>query len=40
MNAAEVLRIVDSMHRDKNIPKEVIFEGIEAALAAAARKHF
>ena len=40
MNNAELLRIVDSMHRDKNIPKEVIFEGIEAALQLAARKHF
>ncbi len=40
MNNNELLRIVDSMHRDKNIPKEVIFEGIEAALQLAARKHF
>jgi N utilization substance protein A len=40
MNGTELLRIVDSMHRDKNIPKEVIFEGIEAALQLAARKHF
>src|SRR5205809_515555 len=32
MNGADLLRIIDQMHRDKNIPKEVIFEGIEAAL--------
>jgi N utilization substance protein A len=40
MNGEEVLRIVDMMHRDKNIPKEVIFTGIEQALQLAARKHF
>lgn len=40
MNGPELLRIVDSMHREKNIPKEVIFDGIEAALLLAARKHF
>jgi hypothetical protein len=31
MNSAEVLRLVDVMHREKNIPKDVIFEGIQAA---------
>jgi N utilization substance protein A len=40
MNGPELLRIVDSMHREKNIPKDVIFDGIEAALLLAARKHF
>jgi regulator of RNase E activity RraA len=25
MNAAEVLRIVDSLHREKNIDKEIVF---------------
>jgi N utilization substance protein A len=40
MNGPEILRIVDAMHRDKNIPKEVIFEGIESALLLAARKHY
>ncbi|HMP60497.1 MAG TPA: transcription termination factor NusA [Gemmatales bacterium] len=40
MNGPEVLRIVDAIHRDKNIPKEIIFEGIESALLLAARKHF
>ncbi len=40
MNGTELLRIVDAMHRDKNIPKDIIFEGIEAALQLAARKHF
>jgi N utilization substance protein A len=36
----ELVRIVDSIHRDKNIPKEVLFEGIQSALATAARKHY
>lgn len=40
MNASEVLRIVDSLHRDKNIPKEIVFVAIESALVSAARKHF
>src|SRR6516165_6883847 len=40
MNGADVLRIVDMMHREKNIPKEVIFEGIEAALQLATEKHY
>jgi N utilization substance protein A len=40
MNGPELLRIVDAMHREKNIPKEIIFDGIEAALLLAARKHF
>src|SRR5437879_11030075 len=40
MNGTDVLRIVDLMHREKNIPKEVIFEGIEAALQLATEKHY
>lgn len=40
MNANEVLRIVDSLHRDKSIAKEVVFRAIESALVSAARKHF
>lgn len=40
MNATEILRIVDAIHRDKNIDKEVVFEGIEAALISAAKKHY
>ena len=36
----EVLRIVDSIHRDKNIDKEIVFQGIEMALLSAARKFF
>lgn len=40
MNASEVLRIVDSLHREKNIDKEIVFVAIESALVSAARKHF
>jgi N utilization substance protein A len=40
MNGAELLRIVDAIHRDKNIDKEIVFEGIEQAIVSAARKHY
>ena len=40
MNPNEVLRIVDSLHRDKNIEKELVFRAIESALVSAARKHY
>jgi N utilization substance protein A len=40
MNANEVLRIVDSLHREKSIDKEVVFVAIESGLVSAARKHF
>jgi N utilization substance protein A len=35
----EVLRIVDAIHREKGIDKELIFESIEQALSLAAKKH-
>ena len=40
MNPSEVLRIVDAIHRDKNIDKDIIFQAIEAALVTAARKYY
>src|ERR1700682_3670949 len=40
MNGSDLLRIVDLMHREKNIPKEVIFEGIAAAVQLATEKHY
>lgn len=40
MDKESLLRLVDSLHRDKEIAKDVVFQGIEAALATAARKHF
>ena len=36
----ELLRIVDAIHRDKNIDKEIVFKGIELALSSASRKHY
>jgi len=40
MDRESLLRLVDSLHRDKEIAKEVVFQGIEAALTTAAKKHF
>jgi N utilization substance protein A len=40
MDSNEILRIVDAIHRDKNIDKEIVFQGIEAALVSAAKKRF
>lgn len=40
MNANEVLRIIDAIHRDKNIDKEIIFLAIESALVSALKKHY
>jgi len=40
MNGDEIKRIVDAIHRDKAIDKEIVFEGIEQAILSAARKHF
>lgn len=40
MDKESLLRLVDSLHRDKEIAKEVVFQGIESALTTAARKHF
>ena len=39
MNASEVLRIVDAIHRDKNIDQEIVFQAIESALVSASRKY-
>lgn len=40
MNANEVLRIVDSLHREKNIDKEILFRAIEQGLVSAVRKYY
>ncbi|QGJ72132.1 Transcription termination protein NusA [Planctomycetales bacterium 10988] len=40
MNPAELLRLVDAIHRDKHIDKEIVFQGIESALLSAARRHY
>jgi N utilization substance protein A len=38
--SVDLVRIVDTIHRDKNIPKDILFEGIQTALATAAKKHY
>ncbi|MBL8799090.1 MAG: transcription termination factor NusA [Planctomycetia bacterium] len=40
MKGSDLLDIIDKMHREKNIPKEVIFQGIEAAVQLATERHF
>lgn len=36
----EMLQIIDSIARDRNVDKEVLFKDIEQAMVSAARKHF
>jgi N utilization substance protein A len=36
----EMLRIIDSIARDRNVDKESLFRDIEQAMVSAARKHF
>ena len=36
----DLLRLVDSIHRDKDIDKEIIFDAVEDALMSAARKYY
>ncbi|MEI6255400.1 MAG: transcription termination factor NusA [Planctomycetota bacterium] len=40
MKPEEILRIVDAIHRDKNIDKEIVFQAIEAALVTALSRQF
>ena len=40
MNPNEILRIVDAIHRDKNIDPEIVFQAIESALETAAKKNY
>jgi N utilization substance protein A len=40
MMSVDLVRIVDSIHRDKNIAKDILFDGIQSALTTAARKHY
>ncbi|MDO4558096.1 MAG: NusA N-terminal domain-containing protein, partial [Planctomycetia bacterium] len=40
MNSDELLRIVDVIHRDKGLDKEIVFQGLEAALLSAAKRHY
>jgi len=36
--SGEILRLVDTLHRDKDIDKDVIFQGVEAAILSAVKK--
>ena len=36
----EIMRLVEVLHREKDIDRELVFRGIEAALVSAAHKHF
>lgn len=38
--SVDFVRIVDSIHREKNIPKDILYEGIQSALVTAAKKHY
>lgn len=40
MNPQDILRYVDSMHREKNIDQEIVFSAIEAALQTAAKRQY
>ena len=40
MNNTEMLRLIDSISRDRNVDKEVLYKDIEQAMVSAARKHF
>lgn len=40
INNAEMLRLIDSISRDRNVDKESLFADIEQAMVSAARKHF
>lgn len=39
MNSSELLRLVDSLHREKNIDSEIVFSAIESAMVTAVRKY-
>ena len=39
MDKESLLRLVDLLHKDKDIDKDIVFQGIESALESAARKH-
>jgi len=40
MNSQEMLRIIDSIARDRNIEREVLIADLEQAMVTAARKHY
>lgn len=40
MNGEELIRLVDTIHRDKDIDKEILFEALETALLTAVKKRY
>ncbi len=38
MNTDDLLRMIDVIHRERDIPKEVLFEGLELAIGTAVKK--
>jgi N utilization substance protein A len=40
MNPQDILRYVDSLHRDRNIDSELLFQAIESALQSAAKRQY
>ena len=40
MNTQEMMRILDSIARDRNIDKQLLIKDLEQAMVSAARKHF
>ena len=39
MDKESLLRLVDMLHKDKDINKDIVFQGIESALESATKKH-
>jgi hypothetical protein len=39
-NAQEMIRILDSIARDRNIDRSLLIRDLELAMVSAARKHF
>ena len=40
INTQEMIRLVDSISRDRNVEKDALFADLEQAMVSAARKHF
>ena len=38
--SVELVRLIESIQRDKNVDKHVLFDAIRTALTNAARKHY
>jgi transcription termination/antitermination protein NusA len=39
MDPKEILRVVDAIHRDEHIDKEIVFRAIEAGLVSVSKRH-